>query len=192
MDGDGRKTVAAHHHGVFPGDLSADGDLAERNHPSGDRAPDLQAVNRVDIAALGEGRTGNDRQQPRFLRINARAAVSRLAIKANVPSVKSGLQRLGHFHPGDSVSQCGLLEQLGADHFFTLPPVLAHAHGAAIIPDDLDRLVGERAQTVRIGAAEPRLDAPALSRTQEKLLGNGVGVRVILVKILLNRWPAVR
>ena len=68
------KAIAAHHHRVFPDDLGADGDLAQRNHPSGDRAPDLQAVNRVHIAALGQGRTGNDRQQPRLLRKNARAA----------------------------------------------------------------------------------------------------------------------
>ena len=75
---------------------------------------------------------------------------------------------------------------MGADHFFRFPPVLPYAHGAAILPDDLDRLVGERAQPVRIGAAEPRLDTSALSGTQEKLLGDGIGVRVILVNVLLN------
>ena len=94
MDGDGRKTVATHHHGVFPGNFRAGGDLAERDHPPGDRAPDLQAVNRVDVTALGERWTCDDRQQPRLLRENATAAAAWFAIKADsAPSKPSSNAR---------------------------------------------------------------------------------------------------
>ena len=187
MDGDGRKAVATHYHGVFPGNFRAGGDLAERDHPPGDRAPDLQAVNRVDVTPLGERWTCNDRQQPRLLRKNATAAVSRFPIKADSASFKTEFQRPGHFHPGDSVAQRGLFEELGADDFFPLPPVLPHAHRAAIVADHLDGLVGEPAQLGRIGTTESRLDASALSRAEEKSLGDGVGVRVISVQIFLHR-----
>ena len=61
MDSNGRKTGAAHYDGVFPGDLRAGGYLAEWNHPSCDRAPDLQAVKRIDITAFGKRRTGDNR-----------------------------------------------------------------------------------------------------------------------------------
>jgi hypothetical protein len=72
MDGNGWKPVPPHHYGVFPGNLDTDSYLAEWNHPSRNWAPDLQAVERVDIAALDKRRTGDNRQQPGLLRVNAR------------------------------------------------------------------------------------------------------------------------
>src|SRR5580704_18529532 len=63
---------------------------------------------------------------------------------------------------------------------------MPHADGATVLPNDLDRLVGEHAQLVRIGPAESCLNPAALTGTQEKLLGDGIGIRVIFVDVFLN------
>ena len=68
VDGERREAIAAHHDRVFPDDLGAGSDLAQGDHPPGDRAPDLQAVDHRDVLALGQRRAGDDRQQPRLLR----------------------------------------------------------------------------------------------------------------------------
>ena len=47
-------------------------------------------------------------------------------------------------------------------------------------------LIGEFAQFSRIGTTEPRLDAAAAAGAQEKLLGDGVGVGLLLVQVLLD------
>src|SRR5271165_2603600 len=63
---------------------------------------------------------------------------------------------------------------------------MPHANGAPIIADNFQRLVGERAQLVRIGPAESCLNPAALTGTQEKLLGDGIGIGMIVVDVLLN------
>ena len=186
MDGERREAIAAHHDRVFPDDLGAGRDLAQRDHPPGDRAPDLQAVDRADVFALGQRRTGDDRQQPRLLREDAGAGAARLAVEADHASFEAGLQRLGHLDARDAVAPGLEFEQVGADHLHPLAPVAADAHRAAIVLENVHRLIAELAQFRRIGAAEPRLDAPAVARAQEELLGDGVGVRVLLVQMFLN------
>src|SRR5262249_46254021 len=56
----------------------------------------------------------------------------------------------------------------------------------AVLVDDLDRASGDLAQRRRVGAAEPRLHAAALARAEQELLGNGIGVGVIPVEVLLD------
>ncbi len=77
-------------------------------------------------------------------------------------------------------------EQFGADHLFSLTPVVANAHGPAIFVEDLSGLVGEFAQLGGIRPAEARLDAPTAAGTQEKLLGDAVGVGVFLIQVFLD------
>ncbi len=186
MDGEGREAIAAHHDRVFPDDRGAGSDLIHGDHPRGDRAPDLQAVDHADVVALGQGRTSDDRQQPRLLRVDSRAGAARLAVEADHASFKAAFQGLGHLDARDAVAACLEFEQVGADDLFRLAPVAAHGHSPAIVFEDFLRPIGELAQFRGIGTSEPRLDAPALARAQEELLRNGVGVRVLLVQIPLD------
>ena len=128
-----REAVAAHHNWVFPDDLGARSDLAHGNHPSGQRAPNLQAVDGVDVVALGQGRTNNDRQQPRLLRKNSRAGAAWLSVESDRAAFKAALQGLGHFDAGNAVAACLEFEQIGADDHFLLSPIVAYADRAAII-----------------------------------------------------------
>jgi hypothetical protein len=136
--------------------------------------------------ALGQGRAGDDRQQPRLLRIDSRAGAARLAVEADHAPFKAALQSLSHLRARDAVAACLELEQVGADDFFTLTPVAAHEHRPAVVYENALRLVGECAQLCGIGASKPRLNAPARARAQEKLFGDGVGVRVLLVQMSLD------
>ncbi len=113
-------------------------------------------------------------------------ALSRLAVEADHASFKAAFQGLGHLNARDAVAACLEFEQVGADDLFTLAPVAAHAHSPAVVFENSLRLVGEFAQFRGIGASEPRLDAPALAWAQQKLLGDGVGVRVLLVQMSLD------
>src|SRR5215472_13070883 len=95
MYGDGWNAVSAHDHRIFPIDVNAGDHLLQRNHPSGSLAPDLHVLNLNDIPGFASRRTGYNRQEPRFLGVDARAYCTRLPIEANYTPFESGFQRLG-------------------------------------------------------------------------------------------------
>src|SRR5262249_41053785 len=128
MDSDGREAVTSHHDWVFPDDVAPGSDLAYRDHVSDSRTPDLQAVDHANIVSLVQRRTGNDRQEPGFLRVDSRGGAARLPVKANDAPFKAGLQGLCHLNAGDAVAVCLQFEYVGTNHFFTLEPVVPHAY----------------------------------------------------------------
>ena len=147
----------------------------------------------ADVVALGQRRAGDDRQQPRLLREDARAAHARLAVEADDAPFKAGFQCLGHFDARDAVAAGLQLEQVGANHLLALAPVAADAHRAAVVFEDSHRLVGElRAAVAGSGPRNRAWMRPPCARAQEKLLGDGVGVGVLLVQMLLDRRRSTR
>src|SRR5262249_15684168 len=78
------------------------------------------------------------------------------------------------------------VEQVGANHFHRFAPVVAHAHGTSVVFKDCSRLMAQFTQLRGIRALEPYLDAPARIGAQEELLGDGVGIGVLLVQMFLD------
>src|SRR5262249_7655101 len=127
VDREGRKAMAAHHHRVFPDNFGPGRHLAQGDHASADRAPDLQTVDVVDIFALAQVRPRDDRQWARLLGAAAHAGAPRFAVEADQTRFKAALQRLGHLDARDAVAARLVLEQGGTDDLFSLAPVAAHA-----------------------------------------------------------------
>src|SRR5262249_56048621 len=98
------------------------------DHPPGNRAPDLQAVEHSDVLALALRWTGNDGQEARFLREDASRGATRLAVEADGASFKAGLQGLRHLHARDAIASCLKFEYVRANHLHPLPPVPTHPH----------------------------------------------------------------
>src|SRR5262249_50902421 len=131
MDGESRKTIAAHNNRVFPDDFGARDDLIHRNHPPGNRAPDLQAVEHCDVRALALSWTGNEGKGARFVREDASRGATRLAVEADGAPFKAGLQRLRPLHARDAITSCLKFEYVRANPLDALPPVAAHTHRPA-------------------------------------------------------------
>src|SRR5262249_50988653 len=131
-----------------------------RDHPPGDRAPDLQAVDHLNVVALGLGRAGDDGQQPRLLREGARAGAARLAVEADHAALKARFQGSGNLDARDAVAARLELGSVGAAGLDALAPVVAHAHRPAIFLEHFPGAVAQLAQLRGVGAAEARLDAP--------------------------------
>src|SRR5215510_181906 len=186
MDGEGREAIASHHDRVFPDDLGTGSNLVHGDHPRRDRAPDLQTVEHRDVLALAQGWAGDDRQEPRLLRIDSRAGAAWLTVEADHASFKATFQGLGHLNARDAIAACLEIEQVGADDFRTLAPVAAHERRPTIVLENLLHLVGEFAQFLGIGTLEPHLNATARTRAQEEFLRKGVGVWVLLVQMSLD------
>src|SRR5262249_14901101 len=106
--------------------------------------------------------------------------------KANDAAFKACLQGLCHLNASNAVAVCLQFEYVGTDHFFTLEPVVSHAYCPTLVVKNMFCLIGKLAQLRRISATEPRLNAPAAPRAQQKLLGNSVGVRIFLVQMFLD------
>src|SRR5262249_39746508 len=181
-----REAIAAHNDWVFPDNFGARDDLIHRDHPPGNRAPDLQAVKHSDVLALAFRWTGNDRQEARFLREDARRGATRLAVEADGAPFKGGLQRLRHPHARDAFTSCLKFESVRANPLPPLPPVATHTHRPAVIFKNFLCLVTQRSQYGRVRALKSRLNAPAFSGTQEQLFGYCIGVRVLLVQMFLD------
>ncbi len=81
----------------------------------------------MNVVALGERRTNDDRQQPRFLGINTGAGAARLAVEADDASFKAALQSLRHLHSGNAVTACLEFQYIGTNCLDPLAPVVAHA-----------------------------------------------------------------
>src|SRR5262245_11842061 len=186
MDGESWEAIAAHHDRVLPHDRGARRDLAQGDHPPGYRAPDLAALNRVYVVALGQGRTSDDRQQPGLLREDSHAGGGWLAVEADHAPFKTAFQGPGHLDARDAGSAGLEFEQVGADDLDPLTPIAAHALCPAVLLEHFPCLVAQFVQFRRIGTAEARLDPPALPRAKEELLGDGVGVGVLPVQVFLN------
>src|SRR5215510_1018844 len=186
MDGERRKTIAAHNNRVLPDDFGARDDLVHRNHPSGNRAPDLQAVEHSDVLALAHRWTSNDGQETRFLCKDARADATRLAVEADGAPFKAGLQGLRHLHTRDAIASCLKFKHVRANHLHPLPPVATYTHRPAVIFKNFFCLITQLSQYGRVGALKSCLNAPAFSGTQEKLFGYCIGVRVLLVQMFLD------
>src|SRR5262245_51065746 len=103
MHGHRGVAIAAHDDRVFPIELDIRNDLVQWNHSPSKWTPNLHAANDVDIAALREGRSGDDGQESRFLRKDASALAAWLAIKPYDAAFKAKLQGLGNFDPRDAV-----------------------------------------------------------------------------------------
>src|SRR5262249_54451811 len=147
------------------------------------RAPDLQAVEHSDVVALAHRWTGNDGQEARFLREDAGANATRLAVEADGAPFKAGLQSLRHLHARDAIASCLKFKHLGTNHLHWLSPVATHAHGSAVIFKNLLCLITQLSQYGRVRALKPCLNATAFSGTEEKLFGYCIGVRVLLVQM---------
>src|SRR5215831_5238426 len=186
MDRKSREAIAAHNDWVFPDNFGARDDLINWDHPPGNRAPDLQAVEHSDVLALALRWTGNDGQEARFLREDSSRGATRLAVEADSAPFKAGLQRLRHLHARDAIASCLKFEHVRANYLHPLPPVAAHTHRPAIIFKNSLCLITQLSQYRRIWALKSRLNAPAFSGTQEKLFGYCIGVRVLLVQMFLD------
>src|SRR5262249_18979309 len=161
--------------------------LAQRDHSSCRRAPDLHTSNGGDVAALCQRRPGDDRKQSGFLGVDARSRAARLSVKAHDPSFESRFQGLRDVNAGHAVSDRLKLEVFGLNHLFRLAPVDAHALGSAIVLEDSLGLARELAQYGGIGPADTRLDASSAAGTQKKFLRHRVSVWVVAVQVILNR-----
>src|SRR5262249_33094129 len=133
MDGESREAIAAHNNWVFPDNFGASDDLIHRDHPPGNRAPDLQAVEHSDVLALALRWTGNDGQEARFLSEDASRGVARLAVEADGAPLKAGLQGLCHLHACDAIASCLKFEHVRANYFHPLPPVSTHTYRPAVV-----------------------------------------------------------
>ena len=100
----------------------------------------------LHVVALGQRRAGDDRQQPRLLGIDAGAGAARLAVEADDAAFEAAFQGLGHLDARDAVAAGLEFEQVGTNHFLALAPIAAHAHGPAVVFENLHRLIGEFAQ----------------------------------------------
>src|SRR5215472_14955618 len=165
MDGESREAIAAHNNWVFPDDFGARDDLIHRDHPPSNRAPDLQAVEHSDVLALAQRWTGNNWQEARFLREDADAGVTRLAVETNGAPFKAGLQGLRHFDARDAIASCLKFEHVRADHLHALPPVAAHTYRPAVIFKNLLCLITQLSQYGRVRALKSCLNAAAFSGT---------------------------
>src|SRR5262249_49996987 len=186
MDRESREAISAHDHWVFPDDFSARDDLIHRDHPPGNRAPDLQAVEHSDVLALALRWTGNDGQEARLLREDASRGATRLAVEADGAPFKAGLQRLRHLHARDAITSCLKFEHVRANHLHPLPPVATHTYRPAVIFQNFLCLITQLSQYGRVRALKSRLNAPAFSGTKEKLFVYCIGVRVLPVKMFLD------
>src|SRR5215510_10093337 len=186
MDRESRKAIAAHNNRVFPDDFGAGNHLIHRNHPPGNRAPDLQAIEHSDVLALAHRWTSKDGQETRFLCEDASADATRLAVEADGAPFKAGLQGLRHLHARDAIASCLKFEHVRANHLHPLPPVAAHTYRPAVIFKNFLCLITQLSQYGRVRALKSRLNAAAFSGTQEKLFRYGIGVRVLLVQMFLD------
>src|SRR6516162_9831536 len=186
MDGKSREAIAAHNDWVFPDNFGSRHDLIHRDHPPSNRAPDLQAVEHSDVLAFALRWTSNDRQEARFLREDASRGATRLAVEADGAPFKASLQRLRYLHARDAITSCLKFEHVRANHLDPLPPVATHTHRPAVIFKNFLCLIAQLSQYGRVRTLKSRLNAPAFSRTQEKLFGYCIGVRVLLVQMFLD------
>ena len=119
----------------------------------------------MDVVALGERRTNDDRQQPRFLGVNTGARAARLAIEADDTSFKAALQSLRHLDAGNAVAASLEFQHVGTNYFDALAPVVAHADRPAIVFQNFNRLIAKLAQFCGVGALESQLNTSALPGT---------------------------
>src|SRR5215472_956960 len=124
MYGDRWNAVAAYDHRIFPIEVNTGDDLLQRNHLPGRLAPDLHVLNLNDISGFAGGRTGNNRQEPCFLRVDSRADGARLPVEANYPPFEPGFQRLGDIHAADAIAKRLEFEEFRTNHFYRFAPVI--------------------------------------------------------------------
>src|SRR6516225_9857655 len=157
MDGKSREAIAAHNDWVFPDNFGARHDLIHRDHPPGNRAPDLQAVEHSDVLALALRWTGNDGQEARFLREDASRGATRLAVEADSAPFKASLQRLRHPQARDAFTSCLKFEHARANHLHPFPPVATHTYRPAGIFKNFLCLITQLSQYGRVRALKSRL-----------------------------------
>src|SRR5215475_1062294 len=150
MDGEGRKAIATHDNRVFPDNFAAGDDLIHRNHPPGNRAPDLQTVEHSDVLALAHRWTSNDGQETRFLCKDAGADPTRLAVEADGTPFKAGLQSLRHLDARDAIASCLKFEHVRTNHLHWLPPVATHTYRPAVIFKNFLCLISQLSQYGRV------------------------------------------
>lgn len=186
MNRDRRKAVAPHDNLVLPHHLGAGGDLVERNHPLGDGAPDLQTVDHADVISLSQRRPRDDGKQSGLQREVAGSDAARLAVKADGSPLEAGLERLGDLDARDAIAAGLLFTQIGTNDRHPFAPVAPNADGAAVVLQNLDRLIGEAAQHGAVGPAESRLNPAPLAGAEQELFRHGVRFGKVLVQVPLD------
>ena len=146
----------------------------------------MQAVDRAHVVALVQRRSGNDRQQPRFLRENPGPRVAGFAVESHGASFKTPLQSTGHLDPGDTIAAGLVFQQFGTDDLHAVAPIAAHANGSAIVLQDLHGLIPKLTQHRGIGSAQTHLNASAGAGSEKEFFGDGVGVGITFVELFLN------
>src|SRR5262249_585240 len=143
MDGKSREAISSHHDRIFPNDFVARDNLIHRNHPSGDRAPDLQAVEGVDVLALVLWRAGDDRQKPVFPRKAAPYGATGLAIQTDGAAFEAGLQGLRHLDSRDTASSRLEVEHFRPNHHDRFTPVTPYRHRPAVVVQNVLCLIAQ-------------------------------------------------
>ena len=177
MDGERRKAIAAHDDGIFPNHVRSRRDLIERDHPPGDWAPDLQAVDDADIARARRAADGQRSAAAAFPGedVPCRRSPARDRSRPRRPSklvsrAWATSTRVMPLRRACNSSKSGRMT-------FTCSRQSLRTHMA---PPSSSRICiawsPTFAQLGRVGTAKAHLNAAPFARTEQKLLGHGVGV----------------
>ena len=110
----------------------------------------MQAVEHSHVLPFFQWRPSHDRQEPGFLRVNARAGAARLAVEADRAALEAGLQSPRRIDARDAVAAGLKVEHHGADDLDALAPIAANADGAAIAREYGASAVAELAKHVGV------------------------------------------